>query len=137
MNLTNSSCRKSSRRVRHKGAELPSVTKEFLARFFAHRLRARTFGIIGPQPGFMSLKLSTQVSWSNLTGGTVMRALFSNLTPADFSGRSKKELRTVKRQQVHELFDEIQIAIYNNDRERVDLLMVKLALATTNPRHMN
>lgn len=66
-----------------------------------------------------------------------MRALFSNLTPADFSGGSKKDLRTVKRQQVHELFDEIQIAIYNNDRERVDLLMVKLALATTNPRHMN
>jgi hypothetical protein len=66
-----------------------------------------------------------------------MRALFSNLTPADFSGRSKKELRTVERQTVHELFDEIQIAIYNGDRERVDLLMVKLALATTNPRHMN
>jgi hypothetical protein len=85
----------------------------------------------------MSLKRSTQVSWSNLTGGTVMRALFSNLTAADFSGGSKKDLRTVKRQQVHELFDEIQIAIYNNDRERVDLLMVKLALATTNPRHMN
>ena len=66
-----------------------------------------------------------------------MRALFSNLTPADFSGRSKKDLRTVERQRVHELFDEIQIAIYSDDRERVDLLTVKLALATTNPRRMN
>jgi hypothetical protein len=32
------------------------------------------------------------------------------------------------------LFDEIQIAIYNDDRERVDLLMVNLALATTHQR---
>jgi hypothetical protein len=66
-----------------------------------------------------------------------MRALFSNLTSADFSGGSKKELRTVERQRVHLLFDEIQIAIYNDDRERVDLLMVKLALATTNQRRMS
>jgi hypothetical protein len=66
-----------------------------------------------------------------------MRALFSNVTPADFSGGSKKDLRTMERQRVHELFDEIQIAIYNGDREKVDLLMVKLALATTNPRPMN
>ena len=65
-----------------------------------------------------------------------MGALFSNLTPADFSAGSKKELRTVERQRLHVLFDEIQIAIYNDDRERVDLLMVKLALAT-NQRRMN
>src|SRR5437867_1604812 len=31
------------------------------------------------------------------------------------------------------LFDEFQVAIYNDDRERVDLLIVKLALATTRP----
>jgi hypothetical protein len=61
-----------------------------------------------------------------------MRAMFANLTRADFGGRWKKEPRTVERQRVHVLFDEIQIAIYNGDRQRVDLLMVKLALATTN-----
>lgn len=66
-----------------------------------------------------------------------MRALFSNVTPADFSGGSKKDQRTAERQRVHELFDEIQIAIYNDDRERVDLLIVKLALATFKPRRMN
>ena len=63
-------------------------------------------------------------------GWDSMRAMFANLTSADFGGRSKKELRTLERQRVHALFDEIQIAIYNDDRERVDFLMVKLALAT-------
>jgi hypothetical protein len=33
---------------------------------------------------------------------------------------------------VHALFEEIQIAIYGGDRERVDVLMAKLALATAN-----
>ena len=61
-----------------------------------------------------------------------MRAMFANLTAADFSGRSKKEFRTVERQRVHVLFDEIQIAIYHDDRARVDFLMVQLALATAN-----
>jgi hypothetical protein len=59
-----------------------------------------------------------------------MRAMFANLTAADFGGRWKKEPRRVERQRVHLLFDEIQIAIYNDDRARVDVLMVKLALAT-------
>ena len=63
-----------------------------------------------------------------------MRAMFANLTAADFTGRSKKEPRTVERHRVHELFDEIQIAIFNNDRARVALLMGKLALATANQR---
>jgi hypothetical protein len=61
----------------------------------------------------------------------VMRALFANLTSADFRGSSKTAPSPEERQRVHVLFDEIQVAIYNNDRERVDLLMVKLALATT------
>ena len=60
--------------------------------------------------------------------------MFANLTRADFGGRSKKELRTVERQRVDALFDEIQIAIYNGDRARLDVLMVKLALATNRRR---
>ena len=60
--------------------------------------------------------------------------MFANLTRADFGGRSKKELRTVDRQRVDALFDEIQIAIYNGDRARLDVLMVKLALATNRRR---
>jgi hypothetical protein len=63
-----------------------------------------------------------------------MRAMFANLTSADFGRRSKNELRTAERQRVHALFDEIQIAIYNDDRARLDVLMVKLALATANQR---
>jgi hypothetical protein len=63
-----------------------------------------------------------------------MRAMFANLTAADFSGRSKKPLRTAERQRVHALFDEVQIAIYNGDRARLDVLMVKLALATADQR---
>jgi hypothetical protein len=63
-----------------------------------------------------------------------MRAMFANLTAADFGGRSKKELRTVEGQRVDALFDEVQIAIYNDDRARLDVLMVKLALATDNQR---
>ena len=63
-----------------------------------------------------------------------MRAMFANLTRADFGGRSKKELRTVERRRVDALFDEIQIAIYNGDRARLDVLMVKLALATNRRR---
>lgn len=63
-----------------------------------------------------------------------MRTLFASLTAADFTGRSKKELRSVERQRVHALFDEVQIAIYNDDRARLDVLMVKLALATAYQR---
>jgi hypothetical protein len=61
-----------------------------------------------------------------------MKAMFANLTPADFGRRSKKDPRAVERQGVHALFEEIQIAIYGGDRERVDVLMAKLALATAN-----
>ena len=60
--------------------------------------------------------------------------MFANLTRADFGGRSKEELRTVERRRVDALFDEIQIAIYNGDRARLDVLMVKLALATNRRR---
>jgi len=40
----------------------------------------------------------------------------------------------VERRRVDALFDEIQIAIYNGDRARLDVLMVKLALATNRRR---
>ena len=66
-----------------------------------------------------------------------MRAMFANLTSADFGGRSKKELRTVERQRVHALFDEIQIANYNDDRARLEVLMMKLALTTASHRRTN
>ena len=59
-----------------------------------------------------------------------MRTMFANLSSADFGGRSKKELRSIERQRVHALFDEIQIAIYNDDHARLEVLMVKLALTT-------
>ena len=66
-----------------------------------------------------------------------MKALFANLTAADFRGRSKKEPRTEERQRVHALFNEVQIAIYNDDRARLDVLMVRLALATANQRRVS
>jgi hypothetical protein len=66
-----------------------------------------------------------------------MRAMFANLTRADFGGRSKKEQRAVEREQVHALFDEVQIAIYNDDRASLGVLMVKLALATANQRRVS
>jgi hypothetical protein len=56
------------------------------------------------------------------------------LTSDDFGGRSKKERRTVERQRVHALFDEIQVAIYNDDRARLAVLMVKLSLTTASHR---
>jgi hypothetical protein len=66
-----------------------------------------------------------------------MRAMFGNLTRADFGGRSKREVRTVERQRVRALFDDVQIAIYNDDRARLDVLMVKLAVATTSRRRVS
>jgi hypothetical protein len=63
--------------------------------------------------------------------------MFANLTSADFGGRSKKELRTAERERVHALFDEIQTAIYNDDRARLEALMVELALATASQRRTN
>ena len=67
-------------------------------------------------------------------GWDAMRAMFANLTSADFGGRSKKALRTTERQRVHALFDEIQIAIYEHDHARLDELMVKLALTSASHR---
>jgi len=66
-----------------------------------------------------------------------MKAMFANLTAADFRGRSKEEPRTGERQRVHALFDEVQIAIYNDDRARRDVLMARLALATANRRRVS
>ena len=59
-----------------------------------------------------------------------MKAMFANLTRADFGGRSVKERRTAERKRVHVLFDEIQVAIHNGDRTTVDYLMAELAVAT-------
>ncbi len=59
-----------------------------------------------------------------------MKAMFANLTLADFSGRSKKERATARRKWVHALFDEIQVAIHKGDRPKVDYLMAELADAT-------
>ena len=38
----------------------------------------------------------------------------------------------MKPKQLHALFDEIQIAIDNDDRERLDVLLTQLAVATAN-----
>ena len=59
-----------------------------------------------------------------------MKAMFANLTPADFRRRSPKELRAVARRRVHVLFDEIQVAIHNHDRTKINYLMAELADAT-------
>ena len=48
-----------------------------------------------------------------------MKPMFANLTPADFRRRSPKELRAVARRRVHVLFDEIQVAIHNDDRTKI------------------
>jgi hypothetical protein len=58
-----------------------------------------------------------------------MRAMFANLTRADFGGRSR-ERRAAARQHVHALFDEVQVAIYHRDFMRVEYLMAELADAT-------
>ena len=59
-----------------------------------------------------------------------MRTMFANLTRADFGRRPRRELRAAKRLQVHALFDEIQLAISNGDRSKVDRLMAKLLFVT-------
>ena len=58
-----------------------------------------------------------------------MKAMFGNLTSADFRRPSQKERRAAERRHVHALFDEIQIAIYNGDRTAVDYLMGELEIA--------
>ena len=59
-----------------------------------------------------------------------MKAMFANLTPSDFRGRSQRERRAAERQRVHALFDVIQVAIHARDRATVDDLMAALAMAT-------
>jgi hypothetical protein len=59
-----------------------------------------------------------------------MRAMFANLTHADFTGRPNSDALLAKRLRVHALFDEIQVAIYNSNVATVDRLMAQLALAT-------
>ena len=45
-----------------------------------------------------------------------MRAMFATLTQADFRRGSNGETRAADRQRVYALFDQIQIAIYKDDR---------------------
>jgi hypothetical protein len=66
-----------------------------------------------------------------------MRAMFANLTRPDFEGRPDRATRAGRRVRVHALFDEIQIAIYRGDVERVDRLLVQLALATASSARVN
>ncbi len=66
-----------------------------------------------------------------------MRAMFANLTRADFGGRPDKASRAARRLRVHALFDEIQVAIYTGDLARADRLLVKLALATAGRALLN
>jgi len=54
-----------------------------------------------------------------------MRAMFANLTRADFGGRVERATRAASRLQMHALFDEIQIAIDAGDLARVDCLRPK------------
>ena len=58
-----------------------------------------------------------------------MKAMFANLTSADFRRSSQKERRAAERRHVHALFDEIRIAIYNGDWTAVDYLMGELVIA--------
>ena len=66
-----------------------------------------------------------------------MRAMFANLTRADFGGRVDKHTRAARRMRVHALFDEIQIAIYTGDLARVDRLLAQLARATASRAQVN
>ena len=56
-----------------------------------------------------------------------MKAMFANLTTADFRGHSLKEQRAAERRRVHALFDMIQVAIQARDGATVDDLMAELA----------
>ena len=66
-----------------------------------------------------------------------MRAMFANLTRADFGGRPDSAARAARRLRVHALFEEIQVAIYTGDVARVDRLLVQLALATARRAKVN
>jgi hypothetical protein len=58
-----------------------------------------------------------------------MKAMFANLIRDDFGGLSKHG-RAARRKRVYALFDEIQLAIHDGDRLKVDYLMTELAEAT-------
>jgi hypothetical protein len=59
-----------------------------------------------------------------------MKAMFANLTRNDF-GRSLRRGRTgATRERVYALFADIQLAIHDGDRVKVDYLMAELAEAT-------
>ena len=64
-----------------------------------------------------------------------MKAMFANLTTADFRGHSLKDRRAAERRRVHALFDMIQVAIQAHDDRAVDDLMAELAIATTGENH--
>jgi hypothetical protein len=59
-----------------------------------------------------------------------VKAMFANLTTADFRGHSLKEQGAAERSRVHALFDMIQVAIQARDGATVDDLMAELATAT-------
>lgn len=59
-----------------------------------------------------------------------MKAMFANLTLDDFRGSSRRARAAARHQRVWTLFDEIQVAIHDGDRLKVDYLMVELAEAT-------
>jgi hypothetical protein len=73
-------------------------------------------------------------------GDRAMKAMFANLTTADFGGLSKqgrraaglsrKERPEAERKRVYALFEEIQIAIHHGEHARVEHLMAELAIAT-------
>jgi hypothetical protein len=69
------------------------------------------------------------------TGGRTVKAMFANLTTADFRGRSQKERRAAERRRVHALFDMIQVAIHTRDDRTVEDLMAELATATMRENH--
>jgi hypothetical protein len=64
-----------------------------------------------------------------------VKAMFANLTRADFGGRSEQERRVAERRRVHALFDMIQVAIQARDDRTVDDLMAELATATMTENH--
>jgi hypothetical protein len=59
-----------------------------------------------------------------------MKAMFANLTAADFSCRSRHTWRAMERKRVLRLFDDLQVAIHKQDRAAADSLLAKLAIAT-------
>ena len=59
-----------------------------------------------------------------------MRSMFGGVVPAGLSRHSKNDRRATECERVQALCAQIQIAIYLDDRPRVDDLMCELALAT-------